>query len=118
MIPSDVLQIERCLGKNLPEDYRAFLIAYPTDAPADIRQFGLFDDPAAIVEQNFIFRRYLADDAACDRYIVIGDIGCGDRVCLDRESSTVFVWSHADEDFSPLATSVEDYYRIAVSEAL
>ncbi len=118
MRSSDVSQIEVRLGNSLPEDYRTFLTAYPADAPEELRRYNLFDDPAVIVEQTLMFRRYLTDETNGDRYIVIGDIGCGDRVCLDRESSAVVFWSHVDEDFLPLAGSVTDYYRLSVSESL
>ncbi|MGC1273933.1 MAG: SMI1/KNR4 family protein [Planctomycetaceae bacterium] len=117
MPPADVLQIEARLGAALPDDYRAFLIDYPADAPDDLRRYGLFEGSAAIVDETLVFRRYLTDDATRERYVVIGDIGCGDRVCLDQSTNAVLLWSHVEEDFAPLANCVADYYRLAITEA-
>lgn len=116
MFPADVLQIEARLGVALPGDYRGFLIDYPIDAPDNLRRYDLFEDPATIVDETLAFRRYLTDDAERERYIVIGDLGCGDRVCLDQNSNAVLLWSHVDEEFAPLATCVADYYHLAVTE--
>ena len=117
MTPSDVERIEERLATSLPGGYREFLLAYPDDAPEEVRRFDLFDEPGALVEETLVFRRYLGDEASPERLAVIGDSGCGDRVCLDLATAEVLFWSHAEESFVPLAASVEEYYA-AVVEAV
>lgn len=115
MNPADLQRIEHRLSTTLPEGYREFLLAYPAAAPEEVRRYDLFDDPATLVEETLIFRRYLGEDAAPERLVVIGDSGCGDRVCLDLATEEVLFWSHAEEEFVPIADSVEEYYS-AVAE--
>jgi len=108
----DVERIESQLAA-LPADYREFLLRYPSDAPDDVRRCDLYDDPAEVVEQTLVFRRYLAEETPRG-LVVIGDGGCGDKVCLDLDSSAVLFWSHVEEDFVPLAESVGEYYAAVV----
>ena len=115
MTTADLDRIEARLGLPLPPGYRAFLANYPADAPAEVRRYELFDAPAAVLDETAVFRRYLeAEDD--DRWLVIGDSGCGDRICLDLTTERVAFWSHDAESFEHLAESVEEYYRLAVAE--
>lgn len=116
MIASEIERLERELGSPLPDGYREFLLAYPVEASTELRRYDLFDNADAVIEQTRLFRRYLTDDADPTQHLVIGDSGCGDRICLDVNSSEILFWSHIDEDFAPLADSIDEYYRIAAVE--
>lgn len=109
MKPVDVQRIESALAAALPSEYRAFVLGYPSDAPDEVRRCDLYDDPAEVIDQTLVFRRYLAEESP-PGLVVIGDGGCGDKVCLDLESSAVLFWSHAEEEFAPVAGSVAEYY--------
>ena len=114
MNTSDVQRIESQLAAELPASYREFLLAYPEDAPAEVRRYDLFDDATAVMEETLVFRRYLVEEASPERLLVIGDSGCGDKVCLELETGAVLFWSHAEEDFAPIAESISEYYAALV----
>ena len=114
MNASDLQRIETQLAVELPAAYREFLLAYPEDAPQEVRRYDLFDDATAVVEETCVFRRYLVEEASPERLAVIGDCGCGDKVCLDLEDGTVLFWSHSEEEFAPLAESIGEYYAALV----
>lgn len=111
MKPADVERIEAILAAPLPSGYREFVLGYPSDAQADVRRCDLFDDAAEVIGQTLVFRRHLVEDAP-RALLVIGDGGCGDKVCLDLDSAAVLFWNHIDEDFVPVAGSVAEYYSM------
>ena len=108
MTEAELAGVESRLGVLLPSHYRRFLLAYPQalidakldlghtqESPAD-RKFT--SHPDRLIELNEEVRESgtpwvgEAGDPWPDRYLVIGDDGCGNYYCLDLRAGDEGVW--------------------------
>lgn len=110
MTPEDLLEIERSLNVQLPEDYSRVLIQYPFEEGSDPYYYSLFGKPDAIIgdTQSYRINSFFGQEWP-PSFLVIGNNGAGNAYYLDlnRPVSPVF---EADHEI----TSARKY--LAVSE--
>ena len=115
---ASLTRLEDLLSIALPCRYRDFLCDYPDDTPYEVRTSDLFSDPHAIAEETRAFRESHGDGPDARRWLVIGTLGDGDRICLDLDTDRVVFWSRDEDHFEPIATDIRAYYRIAAAELI
>jgi len=88
--------IERALGRVLPEDYRRLLLAYPFAPDSDRAQWDLYSDKDTIIEENQALQGGFFGQTWPDDWLVIGGDGLGNLYYLDlsRKPSPVFSADH------------------------
>ena len=120
MNKEQITAIETALGFRLPEAYTKVVLDYPeslkeTEAP----DFGLLDDPNAIVDANLDVRKngYFGETWP-EQYIIIGQNGCGDYHVITKDA-TEFATGFSDHEAmecNPYASDVDDFVRKLLEE--
>ena len=113
MTDDDVDTIEKQLGITMPAEYRAFVRNPP--APF-LKAFGgheLFMDPRIVVNTTGGRRSELIDVCMPHEYVVIGEPGNGDFICLDlsQEPAPVVEYDHERGEFRTVAFSFESWVQ-------
>ncbi len=120
MTSDDIAAIERALGFSLPHPYTNVVTNYPpaladTEAP----DFGLFNDPALVIDANRTVREngYFGEQWP-DQYVIIGENGCGDYYVVTK-TSTEFSVGFADHEAmecNPFASNLNDFVAKLIAE--
>jgi hypothetical protein len=80
MTLDDIKRIESATGLKLPQCYVEVVTNYPSELlDSDAQDYGLLDDPEVIIEENISVRKngYFGEKWP-ERYLIIGQNGCGD----------------------------------------
>ena len=113
MTTDEIRRIERETGLNLPSCYVEIVTNYPPDlAGSDAPDYGLLDDPDAIIEENSKVREegYFGEKWP-ERYLIIGRNGCGDYyvTLLDADTFTVGFSDHEAMACNPYANNLSEF---------
>lgn len=113
MTVTEVQEIERLLGLALPRHYVEMVVNYPSALlGTEAEDFGLLNTPEAVVEQNTEVRNGPFYGAKWpDRYLVIGENGCGDLYVtkLDATEFSVGFFDHEQRAFVPHSSTKEEF---------
>lgn len=120
MTNDDIARIQEATGITLPQHYVDVVTNYPaelinTEAP----DFGLFDDPKQIIEENHSVRKngYFGEKWP-DHYFIIGHNGCGDYYVIITDS-TRFTVGFADHEImacNDFADGLQDFIQKLLQE--
>jgi hypothetical protein len=120
VIHSEIDEIELKTGLKLPKWYVDIITNYPkelneTDAP----DFGLLNEPLEIIEHNNEVRKngYFGEDWP-ERYIIIGQNGCGDYwvIIQDSDAFSIGFSNHELMECIPYASTLEQFISKYQSE--
>ena len=113
MTDDDVNTIEGQLGVTMPGEYRAFVRNPPAPFLKAYGGHELFTDPRYVVNTTRRRRSELIDVRMPYEFVVIGEPGNGDFICLDlsREPATVVEYDHERGKFRTVAFSFEAWVR-------
>ena len=122
----DLDDIERALGKQLPEEYRRFLMRHNggTPVPSEFGIHGLEGNPYGNMQEFFGIDQALessdllwiareVEDRVHRDFLAIGSTDCGDLICLKTGGDSigsVWFWDSKSESPKP---SLKDLYPIA-----
>lgn len=116
-----ITEIEAAIGVALPQHYVELVTNYPkelleTDAP----DFGLLDDPKAVIEENRAVRgRPFYGGMWPDNFLIIGTNGCGDLYVtkLNGEEFSSGFFDHEKPAFFPHSTSRGEFIKKLLEES-
>jgi hypothetical protein len=125
MTEADLDRIEQALGFPLPAFYRRFMVDYPRWLPGEqpegfdpVTEWEFANDPDRVIEFNQFVREqeegYFVDDGPWpDEYLVIGSEEDQNYFAVNRlgGKQTVYLWSHEDGEFRPIAKSLGGYVK-------
>jgi hypothetical protein len=111
MTEVDFEELERYLGRPIPERYREVMRAYPLD-PEDMNsRIALDNDPRSVLAWNAELREgEWSGEWSVDRF-AIGCSPCGDTFFLDltAASPAIFVWDHETHRVSQEAATLDEF---------
>jgi hypothetical protein len=116
----DIRNIEEAIKLKLPQAYIDVVIDYPSELlESDAPDFGLLDDPDEIINENISVREngYFGE-AWPERYIIIGQNGCGDYYVTTPESTSFSVGfsDHEKMECRAYANDLKEFIAKYLSE--
>lgn len=113
MTDDDVDTIEGQLGVTMPADYRVFVRSPPAPFLKAYGGHELFVDPRFVVNATRGRRSELIEVRMPYEFVVIGEPGNGDFICLDlsQEPATVVEYDHERGGFRTVAFSFDSWVR-------
>jgi len=116
----EVNQVARALGIVLPRHYIELITNYPIELVAtDAPDFGLMDDPAALIEENLaVMGQSFYGGTWPKNLLIIGTNGCGDLYVtkLDGTEFSVGFFDHEVPAFFPHSNSREEFVSKLLQE--
>lgn len=105
--------IDRQLAVTMPPEYRAFVQNPPADFLKAYGGHELFIDPRLIIYATRSKRSEMFEVRMPDEFVVIGEPGNGDFICLDvsKKPATVVEYDHERREFQTVAASFESWVR-------
>jgi hypothetical protein len=113
MTDDDVDTIEGQLGVTMPAEYRAFVRNPPASFLKAYGGHELFTDARLVVNSTRGRRSELIEVRMPYEFVVIGEPGNGDFICLDlsQEPAPVVEFDHERSAFRTVAYSFESWVR-------
>lgn len=114
---SEIVMVEKELGVSLPDDYKLFLMDFGSGDYNGVEIYGTGKkfSHKSIPSVIFATKEQRKGDARFPMsFLVIGNDGSGNLICLDCEKDKVFYWGLSLEDAEPQEKISDNFVQYVV----
>ena len=118
MTKSDILDIEKALSIQLPEDYKKVMLAFPFTEDAGTINWSMWDRADKIIEWTKKYREGYSRAPNWESHmLLIGDEHDACPIMLNLKNGTVIKTNHGDTSLGPLNeySSIKEFVSYLIS---